>query len=113
MSEVSPLAAPVNEFTLTLLQRLTTGGSGAAAAKPLEESVFASPFSVSTALAMLALGSRGESLRQLTQGLALQRLEASDDSNPSAHPAHKHFKEVSHSIPLLLNQQLTIPCLGS
>ena len=97
MSEVSPLAAPLNEFTLTLLQRLTTGGSGATAAKPLEESVFASPFSVSTALAMLALGSRGESLRQLMHGLALHRLASSDDGSPFVHPAHKHFKEVSFS----------------
>ena len=94
--QLSLLAAAVNEFSLSLLQRLTS-------ATLLEKSVFASPFSVSTALAMLALGSRGESLRQLMQGLGIQQLALSDGDDQSAHPAHKLFKEVSSSFgPLVL-----------
>ena len=76
----TPLATPINEFSVALFQRLSK------AAGP--ENVFVSPFSVSTALAMLLLGARERSADQLHQGLRFHLMKGDKED------VHKHFQRL-------------------
>ena len=76
-----PLSAPVNEFTVRLLQQLVPSDG------PIS-SLFLSPFSVSTALSMLMLGARGRSLDQISACLGFDALA---DTNTDVHQSFQQM----------------------
>ena len=79
---ISPLSKPVNHFSLSLFQELVKENEG--------KNVFASPFSVSTALSMLLLSARGQTQQEIEQTLQMQDMTAAADGT-SVHQAYQRL----------------------
>ena len=75
------LAPFLNDFSVSLFSHLWTENA--------DRNVFASPFSVSTAMAMVLLGARGKTAEQVRNSLKLYGLVADQDD------VHQRFSEVS------------------
>ena len=78
-ADADPLASSINSFSVNLFAQLSHVNPNS--------DLIVSPFSVSTALAILLLGARGETASEISQTLRLNSLPA--DQSP-----HQLFKQV-------------------
>ncbi|OCT68277.1 hypothetical protein XELAEV_18039575mg [Xenopus laevis] len=77
--------APYNaHFSFSLYRKI--------AADNPTENIFLSPVSISTAFAMLSLGARGQTLKQITEGLSFNTTEISEEE------IHKGFQHLLHML---------------